>query len=191
MRAIENNPEGAIYTTPIAKCKTRKTTDREKFYIEENWEELEKQVTKRGRNMILRNILIIFFSLFFISVAFCIVFERGIHIIERGMNIICSIILILFSVLVCFASCEKIKTAKGLLRIVKRKEYEVTTFVCRGVYTAGRGSGQIYSLETETGQHIRYSCSVGLWNIDYKDEGFIITEKGAVVLLPIDKSAWG
>ena len=34
MRAIENNPEGAIYTTPVEKCKTRKPTEREKYYIQ-------------------------------------------------------------------------------------------------------------------------------------------------------------
>ncbi|MEE3495777.1 MAG: hypothetical protein VZR06_11490 [Butyrivibrio sp.] len=187
MRAIENNPEGAIYTTPIAECKTRKPTEREKYYIEENWERIKQKAIKDSKKGIFSGFIFLFTYLFVMICSIITVFAGGIHIIR----IFCSLLLLLFSVFICWAACGVIESSIKMIRFVKRKEYEVTTFVCRGVYTAGKGSGQIYSLETENGQHIRYSCTVGLWNIDYKDEGFILTDKGAVALLPIDKTGWG
>lgn len=187
MRAIENNPEGAIYTTPIAECKTRKPTEREKYYIEENWERIKQKVIKDSKKGIFSGFIFLFTYLFVMICSIITVFAGGIHII----SIFCSLLLLLFSVFICWGACGVIESSIKMIRFVKRKEYEVTTFVCRGVYTAGKGSGQIYSLETENGQHIRYSCTVGLWNIDYKDEGFILTDKGTVALLPIDKTAWG
>lgn len=187
MRAIENNPEGAIYTTPMAKCKTRKPTEREKYYIEENWERIKQRAIQDSKKGIFSGFIFLFTYLFVMICSIVTVFAGGIHI----LRIFCSLILLLFSVFGCWVGWIGIESSIKMIRFVKRKEYEVTTFVCRGVYTAGKGSGQIYSLETETGQHIRYSCAVGLWNIDYKVEGFIITDKVAVALLPIDKSAWG
>ena len=187
MRAIENNPEGAIYTTPIAECKTRKPTEREKYYIEENWEKIKQQVIKNEQKTILGIIMFLFMSLVHSVVVIGRILSGDIHIIDVFFMIPLSFM----AIFGFWGSYVMIEAVIKMLRFVKRKEYEVTTFVCRGVYTAGRGSGQIYSLETETGQHIRYSCAVGLWNIDYKVEGFIITDKVAVALLPIDKSAWG
>ena len=187
MRAIENNPEGAIYTTPVEKCKTRKPTEREKYYIDENWKKIKQQVIKNVKKGIFCSIIFLFTYLFVIISIIGTLFAGGMHIIF----VFYALLLLLFSVFCCWVAWLGIESSIRMIRFVKRKEYEVTTFVCRGVYTAGRGSGQIYSLETENGQHIRYSCTVGLWNIDYKDEGFILTDKGAVALLPIDKTAWG
>ena len=84
----------------------------------------------------------------------------------------------------------RIKTATGLFRLAEHKEYEVTTFVCRGACAEWRRykkHEQQFFLETETGQQIRYSCMLGLGNFNYGDEGFIIVDNGAVALLPVDK----
>ena len=187
MRAIENNPEGAIYTTPVEKCKTRKPTEREKYYIEQNWERIKQKAIQDSKKGIFSSFMFLFTGLFMMICSIGALFAGGIHIIF----VFYALLLLLFSVFICWGACGVIESSIKMIRFVKRKEYEVTTFVCRGVYTAGKGSGQIYSLETENGQHIRYSCTVGLWNIDYKDEGFILTDKGTVALLPIDKTAWG
>lgn len=178
MRIYNNNPYGVAYTTPMENCKTRKPTEQEKAFIEENWEELKRQVTKSGRYMILHSVIMMSFLLLLLYNA---AFHK-----EVNLGCLCMLGIGIFSI----ASYCRIKTATGLFRLAEHKEYEVTIFVCRGACAEWRRykkHEQLYFLETDTGQQIRYSCMLGLGNINYGDEGFIIVDNGAVALLPVDK----
>ena len=178
MRIYNNNPYGVAYTTPMEDCKTRKPTEQEKAFIEENWEELKRQVTKNGRYMILHSVIVMCFFLFLLYNA---AFYK-----EVNLGCLCMLGIGIFSIV----SYCRITTARGLFRLAEHKEYEVTIFVCQGACAElGRykKNEQIYYLKTETGQQIRYSCMLGLGNINFRDEGFIIVDNGAVALLPVDK----
>ncbi|MEE3495776.1 MAG: hypothetical protein VZR06_11485 [Butyrivibrio sp.] len=178
MRIYNNNLYGVAYTTPMEDCKTRKPTEQEKAFIEENWEELKRQVTKNGRYMIIHSVIVMCFFLFSLYFA---AFYR-----EVSLYCLCTLGFIIFGV----ESYFRITTARGLFRLAEHKEYEVTIFVCRGACAElGRykKNEQIYYLKTEIGQQIRYSCMLGLGNINFRDEGFIIVDNGAVALLPVDK----
>ena len=178
MRIYNNNLYGVAYTTPMEDCKTRKPTEQEKAFIEENWEELKRQVTKSGRYMIIHSVIVMSFFLFLLYKA---AFYN-----EVKLCCLCMLGIGIFSIV----SYCRIMTARGLFRLAEHKEYEITIFVCRGAcaeWGRYKKNEQIYYLKTETGQQIRYSCMLGLGNINFRDEGFIIVDNGAVALLPVDK----